>query len=82
MILFTFSVDTKTALHVYPDHCQVCQTYVPVTHIPGLSKATGKAWVDKICARCAVEYLTDDAFALFEADATAHVEFDGNEMDL
>ena len=82
MILFTFSVDAKTALHVYPDHCNVCNQRVPVTHVSGLNQVTGKEWVDKICARCAVEYLTDDAFALFETDSTAHVEFDGGEMDL
>jgi len=82
MILFTFSVDAKTALHVYPDHCNVCNQRVPVTHVSGLNQVTGKEWVDKICARCAVEYLTDDAFALFENDSTAHIEFDGGEMDL
>ena len=82
MIQFDFSLEAKTKLKVWPDHCQVCMLRVPVTHVLGVNRDTKRQWVDKICARCAVAYATDDAFALFQDNCEALVEFDAQECDL
>jgi hypothetical protein len=82
MITFDFSLEAKTRLKVWPDHCDICFDRVPVTHIPCFNKDTKRAWTDKMCAKCAVAYATDDAFTLFADDMFGTVEFDAVEADL
>lgn len=76
MIQFDFGLEAKTALKVWPDNCDVCHSRVPVTHIVTVNRVTKRSELEKICARCAVAYVTDSAFDLFEADHVAHIEFD------